>query len=226
MEEEQQCGKKRAGYGEALLADLAERLSQEFGKGWSARQLEYCRSFYLSCPLLIVPEKSNAVRSISADPLAGNAARIANAVRANLSPVAATPEPHLGHGAEIGYAVRSQSERVAASANHTIRIPHALRGEFPDASIVHAGRSTSPDAWRPGLLHPHLSWTHYRTLLRVSRSEARDFYEIEAIRNAWSARELERQINSLLFERLAKSRDKKGLLRLATRGHNAGCEVQ
>jgi predicted nuclease of restriction endonuclease-like (RecB) superfamily len=67
-------------------------------------------------------------------------------------------------------------------------------------------------------LHPHLSWTHYRTLLRVSRSEARDFYEIEAIRNAWSARELERQINSLLFDRLAKSRDKTGLMRLASHG--------
>ena len=54
--------------------------------------------------------------------------------------------------------------------------------------------------------------------MRVSRSEARDFYEIEAIRNAWSARELERQINSLLFDRLAKSRDKKGLMRLAVHG--------
>ncbi len=53
----------------------------------------------------------------------------------------------------------------------------------------------------------------------MSRHEARDFYEIEAIRNAWSARELERQINSLLFDRLAKSRDKAGLMRLAVQGH-------
>ncbi len=67
-------------------------------------------------------------------------------------------------------------------------------------------------------MHPHLSWTHYRTLLRVGRSEARDFYEIESIRNAWSAREMERQINTLLFDRLAKSRDKKGLMRLAVHG--------
>ena len=48
--------------------------------------------------------------------------------------------------------------------------------------------------------------------------ERRSFYEIEGIKNNWSARELERQINSLLFERLAKSKDKAGLMRLATKG--------
>jgi predicted nuclease of restriction endonuclease-like (RecB) superfamily len=63
-----------------------------------------------------------------------------------------------------------------------------------------------------------LSWTHYRTLLRVEKPAARSFYEIEAIQNHWAARELERQINSLLYERLALSRDKKGLLRLARKG--------
>jgi predicted nuclease of restriction endonuclease-like (RecB) superfamily len=55
-------------------------------------------------------------------------------------------------------------------------------------------------------------------LLRVEKPEARAFYEIEAIDNRWSARELERQINSLLYERLALSKDKKGLMRLATKG--------
>jgi len=52
----------------------------------------------------------------------------------------------------------------------------------------------------------------------VEKAEARSFYEIEAIQNNWAARELERQINSLLYERLALSRDKKGLLRLARKG--------
>jgi predicted nuclease of restriction endonuclease-like (RecB) superfamily len=73
--------------------------------------------------------------------------------------------------------------------------------------------------WKPGMLHPNLSWTHYRLLLRVDKAEARAFYEIEAIKNNWAARELERQINSLLYERLALSRDKKGLMRLAVKGH-------
>jgi predicted nuclease of restriction endonuclease-like (RecB) superfamily len=52
----------------------------------------------------------------------------------------------------------------------------------------------------------------------VDKAEARAFYEIEAIQNSWSARELERQINSLLYERLALSKDKKGLMRLAKKG--------
>jgi predicted nuclease of restriction endonuclease-like (RecB) superfamily len=48
---------------------------------------------------------------------------------------------------------------------------------------------------------------------------ARSFYEIEAIKNDWSARELERQINSVLYDRLALSRDKRGLMRLAIEGN-------
>jgi len=82
--------------------------------------------------------------------------------------------------------------------------------------ILHAPRGES---WRPGHLHQNLCWTHYRTLLRVDKPEARAFYEIEAVKNNWAARELERQINSLLYERLALSRDKKGLMRLALKGH-------
>lgn len=54
--------------------------------------------------------------------------------------------------------------------------------------------------------------------MRVSNQHARAFYEIEAVQQNWKARELERQINSLLFERLAKSRDKKGVMKLAAKG--------
>jgi predicted nuclease of restriction endonuclease-like (RecB) superfamily len=63
-----------------------------------------------------------------------------------------------------------------------------------------------------------LSWTHYRILLRVEKDEARAFYENEAVNAKWSTRELERQIASLLFERLALSRDKQGILDLARKG--------
>jgi predicted nuclease of restriction endonuclease-like (RecB) superfamily len=65
---------------------------------------------------------------------------------------------------------------------------------------------------------PDLSWTHYRILMRVESEHARSFYEIEAIRSRWSSRELERQINSLLFERLASSRDRQGVMELAAKG--------
>jgi predicted nuclease of restriction endonuclease-like (RecB) superfamily len=66
--------------------------------------------------------------------------------------------------------------------------------------------------------NPKLSWTHYRELIRISRKEARNFYEIEAAKNNWSTRELKRQIGSLLFDRLLKSKDKEGLLKLASHG--------
>jgi predicted nuclease of restriction endonuclease-like (RecB) superfamily len=97
---------------------------------------------------------------------------------------------------------------------------HALRVEFDTPQNQHAvrGESGGDGVWRPGFLHSGLSWTHYRTLLKVDRREVRDFYEIEASRSGWSARQLERQINSFLFERLAKSRDKKGVLALANEG--------
>jgi hypothetical protein len=64
----------------------------------------------------------------------------------------------------------------------------------------------------------NLGWTHYRALMRDGRAEARSFYELEACKNNWSGRELERQMGSLLFDRLARSKDKKGLIKLAYKG--------
>ncbi len=63
-----------------------------------------------------------------------------------------------------------------------------------------------------------LSWSHYRTLTKVRHQAERLFYEIEAEKQQWSVPQLERQIDSFLFARLLKSRDKAGLLELATRG--------
>ena len=68
-------------------------------------------------------------------------------------------------------------------------------------------------------LRRQLSWTHYRSLLRVENSDARSFYEVEAVNSRWSTRELDRQIDSLLFEHLALSRDKAGVIALAQKGH-------
>ncbi|MFN3603446.1 MAG: YhcG family protein [Leptonema sp. (in: bacteria)] len=67
-------------------------------------------------------------------------------------------------------------------------------------------------------LRRELSWTHYRILMRIENPQARSFYEVECIKNKWSARELERQKGSLLFERLALSKDKKALMKLAKKG--------
>ena len=157
--EDEQHGRRRAGYGAKVLSELSARLSREFGRGYSVDNMEAFRRFYLEYPRLISETASR-----------------------NFPPPA------------------------APSA-----ISEALSRNSPVAPAL-------PARWQTGLLHPALSWSHYRCLLRVGRRAAREFYEIEAIRNAWSVRELARQTGSLLFERLAKSRDKRGLMRLATRG--------
>ena len=63
-----------------------------------------------------------------------------------------------------------------------------------------------------------LSWSHYQMLIRIENKGERAFYEIEAIQNNWSLRELKRQFDSALYMRLALSTDKEGQLRLANEG--------
>ncbi|HXG67730.1 MAG TPA: PDDEXK nuclease domain-containing protein [Blastocatellia bacterium] len=64
-------------------------------------------------------------------------------------------------------------------------------------------------------LRGELTWTHYRLLLRVENPEARAFYETEAAEANWSTRQMERQINSLFYERVALSRSRRALLTTA-----------
>lgn len=153
--EGEQRGKTRAGYGEYLIKELSERLTNEFGEGFDKRNLWFMRSFYLSFEIV------NAVRSQSTSQGKSDAVR------------------HIS-------APKQKS--------------HSLRDKLP-------------------VIRPELSWTHYRLLLKVERPDARRFYLEECINSTWSTRELERQINSLLFERLALSRDKKGVMGLASKGH-------
>ncbi len=162
--EEEQQGERKAGYGDALLADLAERLTEEFGAAYSGTNLRWFRQFYLEYPNFMPKEIYHAPRDKSIS-------------------------SQLARGAGIHHAVRDESEKT----------PHALRAEL---AIGYAVRSQS---WQPGQFHPNLSWTHYRTLLRVEKPEARSFYEIESIKNNWAARELECQINSLHIKTLGNS---------------------
>ena len=63
-----------------------------------------------------------------------------------------------------------------------------------------------------------LSWTHYQILMRIEDKDERDFYEKEAIRSGWNVSTLKRQYHSSLYERLALSRNKDDVLRLANEG--------
>lgn len=57
-------------------------------------------------------------------------------------------------------------------------------------------------------LRPELSWTHYRLLMKIENEEVRNFYIEETIKSGWSSRQLERQINTMFFQRIKASQDK------------------
>ena len=63
-----------------------------------------------------------------------------------------------------------------------------------------------------------LSWSHYLILVRIDNEAERNFYEIECASQHWSVRQLQRQVGSCLYERLALSRDKDEVMRLAKEG--------
>ena len=63
-----------------------------------------------------------------------------------------------------------------------------------------------------------LSWSHYLILMRIENPDARSFYEIECAEQQWSVRQLSRQVGSSLYERLALSRNKDEVMRLAQVG--------
>lgn len=69
-------------------------------------------------------------------------------------------------------------------------------------------------------LRSQLTWTHYKLLIRIDNEHKREYYLLESANNNWTARQLERQVNSQLYERLLLSNDKENVLAVA-RGEKA-----
>lgn len=97
----------------------------------------------------------------------------------------------------IGPTLSDESE-ITSLAMHSLEIRHTLSGKLANQL--------------------RLGWSHYVTLLTIDNADERCFYEIESSQNQWSVRELKRQIASSLYERLALSRDKDEIRRLAREG--------
>ena len=94
-----------------------------------------------------------------------------------------------------------------------------IRQAPPDESFIRLYKPETLEAVTARLAGRFvLGWTHYVTLLTVKSAEERRFYELESVENGWGYRELERQINSALYERLALSRDKDGVKKLSAKG--------
>ena len=66
-------------------------------------------------------------------------------------------------------------------------------------------------------LRSQLNWSQYRRLIQIDDPDKREYYELESVNNGWTARETERQINSMLYERLLLSNDKESVLAVARR---------
>ena len=117
-----QQGNERASYGDTVLEKLSQKLTSEFGKGFSSRNLRTMRKFYLTFPI-----------------------------------------------------------------------------------------------WKT--VSSKLSWSHYLELIKIEDKTKRDFYLNESVNSMWSVRELQRQKDSLLYERLALSKTKEDIIELSQKGH-------
>lgn len=112
---------------------------------------------------------------------------------------------------EIGQTVSDLSSPFPA-IGRTVSDPSSIKAIIPPSvNFRHESLDKLMGCFR-------LGWSHYVTLLAINDADERRFYEIEAATNSWSVRELERQIASSLYERLALSRDKDEIKRLAEEG--------
>ena len=114
-------------------------------------------------------------------------------------------EQHGKERADYGnYLIKYLSEQLQPEygTSFSIRNLNWYRQFYKTFPIVNALRS-------------QLSWTHYRLLLSVDNEDKREYYIAETTKNNWSVRQMERQINSSLYERLLLSNDKESVLAVA-----------
>lgn len=139
--EEELKGTHADRYGEKIISELAEQLTQQYGKGFDRRSLYRYVQFYQTYPEIV-----DSLRPLSPN----------------------------SEGKKIVDSMRPQSLMVFENIRFTEKL---------------------------------LSWTHYRTLLQVSDSNARAWYEKEAYEQTWSVRTLQRNINTQYYDRMLLSHE-------------------
>jgi predicted nuclease of restriction endonuclease-like (RecB) superfamily len=119
-----------------------------------------------------------------------------------------------GVGRHIVEFEQGGAARAGYGARLLPRLAEKLTAEFGrgfDASNLHKMKQFYLAFPILDALRPELSWTHYRTLLRVEDPAARQWYVNEAVAQNWSSRALERQVSRLYYERLLSSKDRKAV---------------
>lgn len=127
---------------------------------------------------------------------------------------------------EIGRRIVEREQMGASQADYgqylLVRLSESLSGRFGkgfskrNLELMRQFYQTYKIA--KSTISQSLSWTHYIRLMRISDPKERAFYEIEAANNNWSVKELNRQFDSALYQRLALSRDKDKILELSKKG--------
>jgi predicted nuclease of restriction endonuclease-like (RecB) superfamily len=123
---------------------------------------------------------------------------------------------HLGE--RIFVEEQHEQDRAQYGANLIKNIASYLESEFGSGFSVRQlelCRQFYRTYSSAGAVRPQLNWFQYRLLIRIDDEYKREYYELEAANQAWTGRELERQINSLLYERLLMSNDKESVLAVA-----------
>ena len=166
--EYEQGGKARAEYGEHLLARLSKDLTSACGRGFSKRNLEQMRAFYLGWEIAQTASAQFEARAVL--------------------PTAPADEGGMPQQMPVA---ESTPSPVPVHQEH-FQTDHLTRGT-------------------PATVFP-LSWSQYVRLMSVQNPWARAFYESEAIRGAWSVRQLDRQISTQFYERALQSRQPRALL--------------
>ena len=120
---------------------------------------------------------------------------------------------------QIGHLIvedEQQGEARAGYGKHVLKqLSESLTREFGKGFDIRNLRNmrqfylTFPNR---NAVRTELSWTHYRTLVRIDNTPARDWYMNEAIEQGWSARALDRQIGALYYERLLSSKEKQPVI--------------
>lgn len=131
---------------------------------------------------------------------------------------------HFGRGMGVATLRRARSFYLTFPQGSAIPL-EPRGGEIRSTMLIESATDDirSPASIEPSIhgvarFPPMLGWSHYLVLLRVQNPQARSFYEIEAARESWSVRELDRQVAALLFERLTMNKNPEQVLALARQG--------
>jgi predicted nuclease of restriction endonuclease-like (RecB) superfamily len=196
--EYEQNGDERAGYGEALLKKIAEDLAKRGVKGLAITSLKTYRKLALTYPAIA---KSQALSDLFT-PLIQTVADQKSQTVSDLS-----SEQDAGTAFMTDFL-----ESFSSSGEFLFHFPSLI-----ERSIENQDLPWQDEAYCLRLFQT-LSWSHLTELSRIDDPIKRAFYELQSVKSGWSLRELKRQVNSMLYERIGLSKDKDAVLTMASSG--------